>query len=179
MYVHRIRNSITAFLVALTLSACGLTAPRSNDGFADLESLDANHVDTTMVLSLGPTLLRLAARYVDDDPQTKALLSALDGVRVRVYEVNGDAEVVASDMDRMSKKLREQAWEPVVLVQENGERTHMLMKTDADRITGLTVLTSDGHEAVVVNVMGNLQPEMFSEAMVALELETPDIELAR
>ena len=179
MYIHRIRTPITAFFMVLALSACGLTAPQSNDGFADLESLDANHVDTTMVLSIGPTLLRFAARHMDDDPETKALLRALDGVRVRVYEVNGDAQVVAADMDRMSQKLREQAWEPVVLVQENGERTYMLMKTDAERITGLTVLTSDGHEAVVVNIMGDLQPEMLSEAMAALELEAPDIELER
>ena len=178
MLIHRIRIPITALLMVLTLTACGLTAPRSNDGFADLEALDRNHVNTTMALSFGPTLLRLAAHYVDDDPEVKALLGILDGVRVRVYEVDGDASEVAANMDRMHEKLREQAWEPVVLVQENGERTYMLTKSDAEGITGLTVLTSDGREAVVVNVMGNLQPEMFSQAMVALELGAPDIELA-
>ena len=39
-------------------------------------------------------------------------------------------------------------------------------------IRGMTVLTSDGaSEAVVVNLMGNIQPEQFGDGMVALDVD--------
>lgn len=167
-----------AAAIALTLAACGITAPRSNEGYADLDSLGMLDVDNTMTLSIGPTLLRFAARHVDDDPETRALLQELDGVRIRIYEIDRNPDRVAARIEDMSLKLRDQDWQPVALVQEDDEQTHMLMKVTEGRIHGLTVITSDGLEAVIVNVMGDLKPELFTDAMVALDVNTPDIEVA-
>ena len=51
--------------------------------------------------------------------------------------------------------------------------------SDGERIAGLTVLVADRDEAVVVNVMGDLRPEMFSDTMVALDVDvTPDVQVA-
>ena len=62
-------------------------------------------------------------------------------------------------------------------VLEKTSATHVLVKTDCGEIAGLTVLTSDGEEAVVVNVMGKLQPELFSQAMGALQVPQAQVEL--
>ena len=51
------------------------------------------------------------------------------------------------------------------------------MKLDCGQIVGLTVLNSDSHEAVVVNIMGNLQPAMFGQTMQALHVPEADVEL--
>ena len=177
MKLSKLGRTTLSLLAVLAITACGITAPHSNEGYADLDSFSMFDVDTSMNLSIGPTLLRFAAANIEDDPETQALLEGLDGVRVRVYEINGDAERVAQDMDEMSLKLREQDWELIVQVREEGERTHVLMKLDEDRVAGLTVLTSDTHEAVVVNVMGDLQPELFSEAMAALDVPAPEVEI--
>lgn len=168
---------------ALALAGCGITAPRSNDGYADLDSLGMFDVDNTMTLSIGPTLLRFAARHTEDDPETQALLRGLDGVRVRTYEIDGDADRVAGRVNAMGEKLMDQGWAPVAVVREEGETVHMLIKpiTDAkgDRIAGLTVLVAERDEAVVVNIMGNLKPEMFSDTMIALDVDvTPDVQVA-
>jgi hypothetical protein len=72
--------------VILIISACGITAPRSNDGFADLESLGMRDTDRVMSLSFGPTVLHFAARYIDDDPEIRDLLRSLDGVRIKIYK---------------------------------------------------------------------------------------------
>ena len=167
---------------ALTLAGCGITAPRSSDGYADLDSLGMFDVDNKITLSIGPTLLRFAARH-EDDPETKALLRGLDGVRIRIYEIDGDAERVVGRVDAMGDKLAEQGWAPVAVIQEEGETVRVLMKPisdkDGDRIAGLTVLVADRHEAVVVNVMGDLQPELFTDTMVALDVDVaPDIQVA-
>ena len=127
--------------LSLALSACGLTAPRSNDGYADLESLGMRDTDNVMTLSIGPALLHFAASHVEDDPEVRELLKGLDGVRIRIYEINGDAGKVATRMDDMSRHLQEDGW-----------------------------------EAVVINLMGEIQPQQFGDVMLALDVDTPGIE---
>ena len=157
--------------------ACGITAPRSNEGYADLDSLGMMDTDRVISLSIGPTLLRYAAKHVDDDPEVQELLRSLDGVRVRVYEVDGDATRVAGRMDRMSTKLQDDGWVPVMLVRQEEEQVHVLMRTVDGQIKGMTVLVLDGaDEAVIVNLMGEIEPEKFSDVMVALDVDAGGVD---
>lgn len=166
---------LAGLAAALLLSACGLTAPRSSDGFADLDSLGIADTDRVLSLSVGPALLRFAARHVEDDPQTQALLRSLDGVRIRIYEIDGDPLRVAARMDRMSDKLKADGWEPVMLVRSQDEQAHMLLKIVGQQVRGMTVLVCDGEsEAVVINLMGDIQPEQFSDVMVALDVDAAE-----
>ena len=168
-----------ALALAAALAGCGLTAPRGNAGYANLDSLGLLDVDNTITLSLGPTILRFAASHVEDDPETQALLKGLNGVRIRIYEIDRGADRVAGRLNRMSVRLREQDWEPVAVMKEEGETVHMLVKTTDAGIVGMTVLVADQTEAVVVNIMGDLDPQYFSRAMTALNVDnTPDIQLA-
>ena len=167
-----LKRAVLASGLVLLLVSCGITAPRSNEGYADLASLGLFDTDRTMALSIGPTLLKFAARIVDEDePETAAMLRGLDGVRIRIYEIDGDAERVAARARDMSLHLRKDDWQPVMLVQEDGEQVHMLMRSDGDRIQGLTLITTDSREAVVINLMGHLDPTHFSDVMVALDVD--------
>lgn len=166
---------LMAFLVLL--SGCGITAPRGNVGYADLDSLGVLDTDRVISLSLGPTVLHFAARYIDDDPEVRDLLRSLDGVRVRIYEVDGDVQKVALRMENMSTELQEDGWIPVALVREENEQVHMLLRMKDDEIRGMTVLIMDGHsEAVIVNLMGEIHPEQFSDVMVALDVGADGVE---
>ena len=164
-----------ALLVLLT--GCGITAPRSNEGYADLDSLGVMDTDRVINISLGPTVLHFAARYIDDDPEVRDLLRSLDGVRVRIYEVDGDVQKVAVRMEDMSTNLQQDGWEPVMLVREQDEQVHMLMRTVDGQICGMTVLVLDGDsEAVIVNLMGEIRPEQFSDVMVALDVDAGGVD---
>jgi hypothetical protein len=166
-----------AGILLMTLTACGITAPRGNEGFADLDSLGLADTDRVIAISLGPAVLNFAAGFIDDDPEVRDLLRSLDGVRVRVYEINGDARKVAGRMERMSVKLQDDGWEPVMLVRQPDEQVHMLMRTDGTEIRGMTVLVMDGDtEAVVVNLMGDIRPQQFGDVMVALDVDAPGVE---
>jgi hypothetical protein len=166
--------------LALLLSGCGLTAPRSSEGYADLESLGMRDTDTVITLSIGPSLLRFAASHVDDEPEVRDLLKSLDGVRIRIYEINGDASRVATRINTMSGNLQEDGWEPVMLIREENETTHMLIRVVDQQICGMTVLVSDGDtEAVVINLMGEIKPRQFGDVMVALDVDSPGVDNVR
>jgi hypothetical protein len=163
---------LLAAVLAGALAGCGATAPRGSDGYADLDSLGLADTDRVLTLSIGPALLRFAAAHVDDEPETRELLRSLDGVRIRIYEIDGDAARVARRMDGMSRKLQANGWERVLVARSEGEEAHMLMKVVDRRIRGMTVLVSDGEsEAVVVNLMGDIQPRQFSKVMTALDVD--------
>ena len=166
-------------LTALMLSSCGITAPRSNDGYANLDSPGVNDTNRTMSLSLGPTTLRFAARFLDDEPETQALLRSLDGVRVRIYEVHGDTDRIALKFDHMGSKLSNDGWQPIMLVREEGELVQMFSKSSSRGMQGLTIVSADDEEVVVVNVMGDIQPEHFGDVMVALDVDdAPEVQIA-
>ena len=164
---------LVSMALVLLVSGCGITAPRSNAGYADLDSLGFADTDSTVSLSFGPTVLHMAAGFIDDDPETKEMLRSLDGVRVKTYDIVHGQERVAHRIDKMTAKLRRRGWQTVITVQEGDERTHVLVKMDGPNIAGLTVIALDEQEAVIVNVMGNLSPEMFSGTMAALEVDVP------
>lgn len=164
--------ALACLAATLALAGCGLTAPRSNDGFADLDSLGIADTDRVLTLSVGPALLRFAANHVEDDPEAEALLRSLDGVRIRIYEIDGDAGRVLARMGRMSDELQADGWEPVMLVRSEGEQAHMLLKVVDEQIRGMTVLVCDGEsEAVVINLMGEIEPQQFGGVMVALDVD--------
>jgi hypothetical protein len=175
---RRVLIAPLAVLVSLLLLAgCGITAPRGSEGYADLDSLGLADTDRVLALSIGPAVLNFAAKHSEDDPETQALLRGLDGVRIRVYEINGDASRVSTRMQSMSQKLVAGGWEQVMLVRSAGEQAHMLVKLADTRICGMTVLVSDGEsEAVVINLMGEIQPQQFNDVMVALDIDAAGVE---
>ena len=170
-----LRGLVLATVIALT--GCGVTAPHRASGYADLDGLSWRDLDRSLSLSLGPTVLRMLALGVDDDPMVRELLRNLDGVRVQAYRIEGDPDDVAEDLNAIGTRLRGAGWEPVIRVREAGETVHVLMKLEQARIAGLTVLASDSLEVVLVNVMGELRPELFGEAMAALEVSVPPLDV--
>ncbi len=168
-------------LMVLLLSSCGITAPRGNEGYANLDSPGMNDTDRTMTISLGPTVLWFAAKFLDDEPETQALLRSLDGVRIRIYEVDEDADTdrIANNFIHMGDKLLEDGWDPVMLIREEGELTQMYMKSSGKGIKGLTIVSADDEEVVVINVMGDIDPVYFQDVMLALNVgDAPEVQVA-
>lgn len=178
---YRLNRTVLRLLfiagLSALLGACNLTAPRSSAGYADLDSLGIKDVDNVLTLSIGPALLRFAASHIDNEPEVKALLKSLDGVRIRIYEIDGDAGRIAGRMSAMSGRLENDGWESVLSIKQGDGATHMLLRWVDGHVCGMTVLVSDGDsEAVVINLMGDIRPEQFGDVMFALDVDTPGVE---
>lgn len=168
---------LLTFGIVILVAGCGITAPHDTLGYADLGGLGLRDVNRQTTVSIGPTVLRFAAMHVDDDPDARAILRGLEGVQVRVYEVDGDAHRVAQKLKNISLHLQDSDWLPVATIHDGGEQVHMLLKMHRETIRGLTVLTADRDQAVLVNVIGELTPEMFNSrefgaAMASLDIDT-------
>jgi hypothetical protein len=176
-----LRTALVLSLAALMLASCGITAPRGNDGYANLDSPGMSETDRSMTISLGPTTLWFAAKFLDEDPETQTLLRSLDGVRIRIYEVDedGDTNKIAGNFENMGGKLRDDGWDPVMLIREEGELTQMYMKSSGRGISGLTIVSADDEEVVVVNVMGDIDPVYYQDVMLALNVDdAPEVQVA-
>lgn len=177
--VRGTRIAVVAAILVFTMAACGITAPRSNEGYANLDSPGMTDTNRTMALSIGPTTLRFAARFLDNEPETQALLRSLDGVRIRIYEVDGDSTRITRNFETMGDKLGRDGWQPVMLVREEGELVQMYAKPSGTGILGLTIVSADHEEVVVVNVMGDIRPEYYRDVMVALNVDdAPEVQVA-
>jgi len=166
-------------LMVFALSSCGIMAPRSDPGYANLDSPGMNDTNRTFALSVGPTMLWFAARFLDDEPEVQGLLRSLEGVRVRTYEVYGDIDRIKRNFTRMGNKLLDDGWQPVVLVREEGDLVQMYAKSDSTGIGGLTIVSADDYEVVVVNIMGDIDPVYYRNIMLALDIDdAPEVQIA-
>ena len=66
-----------------------------------------------------------------------------------------------------------------MLVREEGELVQMYAKPSGSSIKGLTIVSADGDQVVVVNVMGDIDPTYYTDVMVALDVDdAPEVQIA-
>ena len=170
---HLMRKGALLLLVTATmlLTGCGITAKRLHNhaGYADIESPYWWQADSELNLSLGPATLRAARWFtdIDEDPEIRALLRDVKGVRISIYEVKDNSTIFKKNIAKTQENLNADGWHPVVRVNEkdSDESTLMYMKSDGEVIDGLVVITLDKDEAVFVNVIGHIKPESFEPLM--------------
>lgn len=170
---HLFKKGALLLLVtaSMLLTGCGITAKRLHNhaGYADIESPYWWQADSELNLSLGPTTIRAARWFtsVDEDPEIKALLRDVKGVRISIYEVKGNSEIFKENIEETQANLNADGWHPVVRVneKESDESMLMFMKSSGDVIDGLVVLTLSHDEAVFINIIGNIRPESFEPLM--------------
>lgn len=161
--------------LALCLTGCGITAPGSNPGFVSFDYPAQLGLKRDTTLSLGSSVLRIAARHLVDEPEIATLAAALDGLQVGVYRVAGNSnlELVNDRVEATAQALSNADWERVVRISEDGQNVHVLVKQDERAILGVTVLVVDPEELVFVNVMGELDSDVIADiAVLAQERES-------
>ncbi len=163
--MKRVPSALAAIAICCGLGACGMTVSSHNPGFADISVPRDAGLKRDTNISIGPALLGFVARHADEDPQTMALLEALEGVRVRVYSVGekSDPARLRSSLEKSARSLREEDWRAVIRVMEDDSSVHVLVREDAGKLLGFTLMSVDEDELVLVNIMGRIAPEMIDE----------------
>lgn len=164
-------------LLAIPTAILGASSTEVRDlpGYVDLGSFaPAESGGEFVEINLGPALIRFAAKVAAiDEPEVAELLDKIDSVRVNVIELDDlNRDEMRERADDITAKLANDEWEKVVTVYEDHEDVNIFAKTAPDgAIQGLTVVVIDGdHEAVFVNIVGNILPDEIAVVAQGLDI---------
>ena len=112
-------------------------------------------------------LIAMVARLAEKtEPEAAELLRGLKLVRVNVIGLNDEnRDEIAKRIKTIRSQLDAQGWERIVTAQQKDEDVGVYLKTRGDEaVEGLVITVVDGdHEAVLVNIVGDIKPEKIAE----------------
>lgn len=162
------------FLVLLISSQTQAIAQGQID-FADLSS---HYGEPKVEINLSASLMRIVGKFADnEDPEIGDILSKLDSIKVRVYNLNGELEKANTTVDRVSRNLKTDEWETLVTVNNNedNQKVRVFSKSTNNVIDGVVVMVvspeKDGGEAVFINIVGEIDPEKIGKVAESLDIK--------
>jgi len=168
-----------AYLIAMTalISAVHSQAPvntvEENPAYIKLSnSIDVTQAKPTVNVNLPKFLINEALSALDElstlegsdqekvaqlVSQVKEIVKEIQVIQVMVFEDldNESSQVVAKGMDTLKKEL-EDSWTTIVAIPDEGINIFAKPDASGEKMAGISVLVSEGNEAVVANIVGRL-----------------------
>ncbi|MEM7480985.1 MAG: DUF4252 domain-containing protein [Acidobacteriota bacterium] len=143
------------------------SALESHPGYVPLGELALLPEDSLSVeVDLSGPLLRLIAGATrSEDQDFSSLISGLLSIRVQVGSVAaGDAKRVDRRAAAAARWLDDHGWHPTVRMRDGNGRNYIYLKEQDGDLVGLTVVAFEhDQEAVLVNIVGRIDPEGLGE----------------
>lgn len=167
------RIALAAPLAALLLSTPGFAEPAGQINFADLSS---QYGEPKVEINLTAALMRMVGSFAKkDEPEVAELLSKLEFINVRVYQIADQAATALASIEDVSRKLKRDKWDTLVTVNDEGERVRIFSKSTNDVIDGIVVMAvspeKEGGEAVFINIVGEIDPAKISTITESLNID--------
>ena len=153
------RKCTSLLCFALLTPALTLAAPNPRLTIPSFSVL-AQKASESVVITLDPAMLGLAARFLDSsDPQeaaTKEVLKGLQAIYVRSYSFDKDSAYQQSDIDEVRSQLAAPGWNR--LVATRSRKTHadvdIYLMVDHNQAIGLALIASEPRQFTIVNIVG-------------------------
>ena len=162
-------------LITLMFTASAYASNKGQIDFADLSSF---YGEPKVEINLSASLMSMIGSFAKgEDPEVAEILSNLDFIKVRVYNLNGKAEKANATLDKVSSKLRAANWETLVTVNDNEEnkKVRIFSKSTNDVIDGIVVMVvspeKEGGEAVFINIVGEIDPNKIAKITENLDID--------
>jgi hypothetical protein len=171
-------------ILKLPLTLCFLTLLLATPSYAteqgqiDFADLSTHYGEPKVEINLSAGLMKLVGSFANsEDPEIGNILSNLESIKVRVYNLNGKLEKANSTIDRVSSKLKKDKWETLVTVNNNEEnqKVRIFSKSTSNVIDGVVVMVvspeKEGGEAVFINIVGQIDPEQIGKVAKTLDID--------
>ncbi|MFN7119494.1 MAG: DUF4252 domain-containing protein [Saprospiraceae bacterium] len=140
-------------LIAALLGVAGLS-------FAQTKAIRTfydkyKHLEGVEDIQLQGWLIKLAARFSDEDPEAKRLLRKISQLRILTMD-NGNL-VSPQEYNNLVKSIKQDAFEDLFMVKDNGQNIQFLIREKGDTITDLILLVSGNDEFVLLSLEGLLK----------------------
>jgi len=161
---------------ALFFAVLSSTAYAVPAGHIDFEKLSKHYGDARVEVNLSKNLIGMVSSLAhEEDPEAAEILSKLEFVKVRIYDLNGDIETATKTITEVTKVIKKDNWENIITVNEDDEKVRIFSKTTDNKIEGIIVMivTSDtekGGEAVFINIVGEIDPAKIAKVTQSLNI---------
>ena len=121
----------------------------------------------------------MARLFLDaEEPDLGAILKELRAVRVYVYEGLPDGERTRRHLRGIESSLLDEGWRALATIRDGADRVSILLRPGTDgRNHGMAVILQEPTEVVLVNLIGNVRLDLFTEYMAELDVDTPQIDI--
>jgi len=174
--MKNVKHIFVFTLIALFSSSPAFAQAKGQIDFADLST---HYGEPKVEINLSASLMKMIGSFADsEDPEIGNILSNLEFIKVRVYNLNGKLDKANDTIDSVSTELRADNWETLVTVNDNedDQKVRIFSKTTDDVIDGVVVMVvspeeSAGGEAVFINIVGQIDPEQIAKVTDTLDID--------
>jgi hypothetical protein len=158
--------------VGIAGTACAFVSVQAQ-GFFDFSDIPGIDSEPTVQIDLTPEMLSFMTGVAGEGAgdEASALLSGIEGIRVRVYEDVRNPREVADYIDEASRRLEAAGWSRAVYIVDDEDRVRMYMRFEEGEVSGMTVLVSSDADAVFVNLAGRINPATLGQVARTMGLE--------
>ena len=177
MYKIKLKLAATLALVTLLmLPIAALSADNRHPGYVDFDSLPGlGSADASVDVTLGGWLMSLARVAAEEDDDLE-FLNQIDSIRVRIFEIDNNADLFLNDAREIMGDLQDRGWEQFAKVNKRDELVFIMVKGDHKKLDGITIVAVDtGDEAVFVNISGSIDPDDIARIISNRDLIHADI----
>lgn len=169
------RKIIVLATVLLVLAVSAGQAQKLTDqpGYVPLDQLDLFPRDKLSIeINIEGALMSLIAAAAQDDPEFSSLMAGLKAITVQAIPLKGmDEDAVRTKIGRTVRWLEDRGWKSTMRMREQGEEAYIYLKEIDGKIAGMTLLTLEpGDEAVVINIVGRIDPAQIGRLSQRLNL---------
>jgi hypothetical protein len=179
------KGRIAITLLALVAPALVFASSNPRLALPEFQSL-AQKATESVTISLDPSLLAMAARFldVDNDPQdaaAKEVIKGIQGIYVRSYTFDEDSMYRQADIDAVRNQLSAPGWNR--LVQTRSHKTHanvdIYIMMENNKAIGLAVIASEPRQFTIVNIVGAIDLDKLRKLEGQFGVPKLDIDLPR
>lgn len=125
----------------------------------------------------GPMIKFIALAADEEEPELSRLVEGLESIRVRGADLDtARAAGVRSGIRNATQMLTEKGWNSMVRMRDEDEEVYIYFKEQEGEMMGLTVLSLEGDEAMLINLVGKIDPAGLGSLASGLDL--PQLEQA-
>ncbi len=162
-------NKLALICMMLLALATSATAQNARIQMDHLDNLFPKAVETIDV-TVDANLLKMASKFLKTDVANEAaareIVQMLKGVYVKGVEFDKDGEYTENDIETVRKQLTVPGWDRIVGVRSKQQKQNVevyLMLSNNGTIDGVGVLLFEPKKMMVVNVVGQIDPEKITQ----------------
>ena len=129
-------------------------------GAFDFDDIPGVNQEPTVVIDINPMMVGFVRGAVRQaDPATADMLEGLRSISLRVYSDVSNVRQFNTYISNVTEELEDNGWMSMVSAQDAGSNVRIHMRMTEEQVSGMTVMMTDGSEAVFINIDGTLNAE--------------------